>query len=267
MLHGILEHHRAQAAALTTAQRERLRTLADDRARVDPPRPFASALRREPGSGVEGLRVIAEIKRRSPSKGALAVGLDPAEVALDYAAGGAAALSVLTDEAFFGGSVENLQAARGAVELPVLRKDFTVAPSDVDLAAAIGADAILLIVAGLDDSELARLHDRALELGLGVLVEVFDEYELERALAVAPAVIGVNQRDLRDFSVDPQRAARLAPLMGDAVAVAESGIAGHHDARDLAAAGFDALLVGEHLVTASNRTQQLKELLHGERTL
>ncbi len=263
ILFEILDHHRALAAALGRDDVRRVATLAEQRAELDPPRPFAASLRRAPNSGVEGLRVIAEIKRRSPSKGSLAAGLDPSEVAESYTAGGAAALSVLTDEKYFGGSIDDLQAARGAVEVPVLRKDFTVARSDVDLAAAIGADAVLLIVAGLTDPELLDLHTRASDLGLGVLVEVFDEAELDRAWAIQPDVIGVNQRDLRDFSVDPERAARMAPLMKDVVRVAESGISGHRDAEALAAAGFDALLVGEHLVTAADPRRGVYELLHG----
>ncbi len=199
------------------------------------------------------LAVIAEVKRRSPSKGDLAPGLDPALLAGDYARGGAAALSVLTDVDFFGGSEQDLVAARAAVSLPVLRKDFTVGPGDVCDARIMGADAVLLIAAALDDTELRTLHDLAVHLGLDVLVEVHDEPELARAVAVGATLIGVNQRDLVTFAVDTDRAVRMAPLMPDGVVrVAESGVRGPDDARRLADAGYHAVLVGESLVTSGD---------------
>ncbi|HJR26320.1 MAG TPA: indole-3-glycerol phosphate synthase TrpC, partial [Acidimicrobiales bacterium] len=226
-------------------------------AAAPPARGFAAALR----TRATELAVIAEVKRRSPSKGDLAADLDPAGTARDYEAGGAACLSVLTDEEFFGGSAADLQAARAAVEVPVLRKDFTVDPRDVADARAMGADAVLLIVAALDDAELRDLHALAGELGLDVLVEVHDEAELERALAVGASVVGVNQRDLVTFEVDHERAARVGRAMPDGVVrVAESGIRGPEDAVALADAGFHAVLVGESVVTAGDRAASVAGL-------
>jgi indole-3-glycerol phosphate synthase len=253
-LDRILEAHRAQAAA----DPRRLEPLLDEARATDAPRGFAAALRAE---AALHLAVIAEVKRRSPSKGDLAVDLDPAATARAYAAGGACCLSVLTDEAFFRGSVLDLQEARAAVALPVLRKDFTVDPRDVADARRMGADAVLLIVAALDDRELVDLHDLAVELGLDVLVEVHDEPELERGLATGATVVGVNQRDLVTFEVDPVRAARVGRSMPDGVVrVAESGIRGPADAEALAEAGFHAVLVGESVVTAGDRAASVAGL-------
>lgn len=222
------------------------------------PRGFTAALRRD---ATDGLAVIAEVKRRSPSKGDLAADLDPAEVAADYAAGGATCLSVLTDEDWFGGSAADLRAARAAVEVPVLRKDFTVDPRDVADARIMGADAVLLIVAALDDAELADLHALASELGLDALVEVHDEAELDRALAVGASLVGVNQRDLVTFEVDTDRAVRVAAVMPEGIVrVAESGIRGPDDAARLAAAGFHAVLVGESVVTSGDRRRAVQAL-------
>jgi len=193
------------------------------------------------------------VKRRSPSKGDLAATLDPATVATAYAAGGASCLSVLTDGQFFGGSASDLRAARDAVALPVLRKDFTVGAHDVCDARLMGADAVLLIVAALDDPTLTDLHALALEIGLDVLVEVHDEAELERAIDVGATLVGVNQRDLVTFEVDTNRAARVAAAMPTGILrVAESGIRGAADAVVLAEAGFDAVLVGESVVTSGD---------------
>jgi indole-3-glycerol phosphate synthase len=206
--------------------------------------------------------VIAEIKRRSPSKGDLNAELDPATVAAAYAAGGATCLSVLTDAEFFGGSPGDLRAAREATALPVLRKDFTVGPLDVADARLMGADAILLIAAALDRRELGELHAFAGDLALDALVEVHDEAELEAAVSCGATLIGVNQRDLVTFEVDHERAARMAAAMPDGiVTVAESGVRGPDDARRLAAAGYDAILVGEALVTAGEPTVALQALL------
>ncbi len=199
------------------------------------------------------MAVIAEVKRRSPSKGDLFAGLDPAAVASAYAAGGAAAMSVLTDGPHFGGSPADLAAARGAVDLPVLRKDFTVDARDVCDARLMGADCVLLIAAALDDAELRDFHRLADDLGLAALVEIHDEAELERALAVGAELVGVNQRDLFTFDVDHDRARRVGAAMPDSVVrVAESGIRGPDDARSLAEVGFDAVLVGETLVTSGD---------------
>lgn len=200
-----------------------------------------------------GLSVIAEVKRRSPSKGALHADLDPAEVAAAYAAGGAACLSVLTDGPHFGGSADDLAAARAAVALPVLRKDFTVCVADVFDAALMGADAVLLIVAALTDDELRRFSEAAEECSLDVLVETHDELEVERALMIGAQMIGVNQRDLHTFEVDTARAVRVSKVIpSDVVRVAESGVRGRHDAAVLHEAGFDAVLVGESVVTSGD---------------
>jgi indole-3-glycerol phosphate synthase len=226
-----------------------------ERARSQPAtRGFAAALAESAASaGAGGLAVIAEIKRRSPSKGDLAPGLDPAALARSYADGGAACLSVLTDVEFFGGSPDDLAAARAACELPVLRKDFTVSAHDVADARIMGADAVLLIAAALDDAELRDLLALARDLDLDSLVEIHDEAELDRAIAVGADLVGVNQRDLVTFEVDTARAVRLAPQMpAGVVRVAESGITGPDDARVLAEAGYHAVLVGEHLVTAGD---------------
>lgn len=207
------------------------------------------------------LAVIAEIKRRSPSKGALSLDLDPAELGQAYERGGASCLSVLTDEEFFGGSVIDLQAAWSATALPVLRKDFTISEHDIADARLMGADAVLLIVAALDARELIALHELAVEIGLDVLVEVHDEPELEVALEAGATLIGVNQRDLVTFEVDHERAERVArAIPDDVVKVAESGVRGADDARRLAAVGYDAVLVGETLVIAPDPAAALADL-------
>ena len=243
-LDRILAAHRARAAA---DGRPLAPLVAEARAQP-PPRGFVAALR-----AAAGLGVIAEVKRRSPSKGDLAAGLDPAALARAYEQGGATCLSVLTDAEFFGGSAGDLGAARAATALPVLRKDFTVSPADVCDARIMGADAVLLNAAALDDDELAELHTLALDVGLDALVEVHDEAELDRALAVGAHLVGVNQRDLVTFEVDNDRAARVGrAIPAAAVRVAESGIRGPGDAAALAAAGFDAVLVGELLVTSGD---------------
>ncbi|HVV36894.1 MAG TPA: indole-3-glycerol phosphate synthase TrpC [Acidimicrobiales bacterium] len=219
------------------------------------PRGFAAALRRD------DLAVIAEIKRRSPSMGDLNPALDPALMAKAYADGGAAALSVLTDADYFGGSSDDLQVARAAVDVPVLRKDFTVCAADVRAARAMGADAVLLIVAALDDAELGGLHADAVGLGLDVLVEVHDDDELARALAADARIVGVNQRDLKTFEVDHERAVRMAAsIPSDVVRVAESGVRDANDARRLRDAGYDAVLVGQTVVTAGDPAETVRSL-------
>lgn len=243
-LDRILAAHREQAGA----DQRPFEVLRQQVASLDPPRGFRAAL-----AAAQGLGVIAEVKRRSPSKGALAPDLDPSILAGQYAAGGATCLSVLTDRDWFGGSPEDLAAARSSVSIPVLRKDFTVSENDVVDARLMGADAVLLIAAALDDAELVAFHALAGELGLDALVEIHDEAELERALAVDATLIGVNQRDLVTFEVDTDRAVRMAPLMPEGVVrVAESGVRGAGDAARLAEAGYHAVLVGESLVTAGD---------------
>ncbi len=177
---------------------------------MGPARAFADAL-----ASVSGLGVISEVKRRSPSKGLLAADLDPAALAEAYETGGATCLSVLTDEQYFGGSAHDLQQARASCSLPVLRKDFTVDARDVCDARLMGADAVLLIAAALDDAELADFVALAAEIGIDALVEIHDEAELERAMEVDAPLIGVNQRDLVTFAVDTERAVRMAPQMPD----------------------------------------------------
>jgi indole-3-glycerol phosphate synthase len=276
-LDAIVAHHRRRAAADERSLSEARATAERLRAAVDSPRAAGNPWygNPSPGSPTRGsptrdfvaalqgdsLAVIAEIKRRSPSRGALNESLDPRVMAERYAAGGAACLSVLTDEPHFGGSAADLQAARAATSVPVLRKDFTVSALDVVDAFAMGADAVLLIVAALSDDELATFHTLALELGLAALVEVHDEAELRRALRVDPRLVGVNQRDLRTFQVDRERAVRVAGEIPDGVVgVAESGITGGADAARLAAAGYRAVLVGEHLVTSNDVEASLREL-------
>ncbi len=252
-LDTILAAHRA-AAARDDRSTERLVESARE---LPPTRGFREAL-----VGGDRLAVISEVKRRSPSKGALAADLDPATLAGRYAAGGASCLSVLTDVDHFGGSAEDLQAARAAVTLPVLRKDFTVSANDVCDARLMGADCVLLIAAALDDAELRDFSVLADELGLDALIEIHDEAELERALACTTgALVGVNQRDLETFMVDQARAVRMAAVMPEhTVRVAESGVRGREDALALAAAGYHAVLVGEHLVTAADPTAALEDL-------
>ena len=242
VLDQILETKREEIGRL----RRRASALQAAAAASRPPRDFAGALRRPDGC----LAVIAEIKRRSPSKGVLAPDLEPAGTARCYAAGGAAALSVLTDGPWFGGSLDDLASAREAVALPVLRKDFTLDPLQVVEARAAGADAVLLITAALpDDAALAELAAAAAELGLGALVEVDDEAGLERAVQAGARIVGVTNRDLRTFGEDLSTAERLAARIPDGVvSVAESAIRSPADARRMAEAGFDAVLVGEALV-------------------
>jgi indole-3-glycerol phosphate synthase len=251
-LDRIVARHREAACA----DERSLDSLVEQARAAPPTRGFRRALALTPE-----LAVIAEVKRRSPSKGALAEALDPAALAATYAHGGASCLSVLTDEEFFGGSVADLAAARDATALPVLRKDFTVDPRDVADARLMGADAVLLIVAALDELELIDFVELAAELHLDALVEVHDEPELEQALEAGATTIGVNQRDLYSFEVDPARAERMAKAIPvGTVKVAESGIRDAEDAERLAAAGYDAILVGEALVTAPDPAAALASL-------
>lgn len=250
-LDRILTAHRDAAAADRRSRRATLE--AAEMAMADgPTRGLRAALVADHAAG--HLAVIAEIKRRSPSKGDLAVDLVAGRVAEAYAEGGAAALSVLTDPEFFGGSAADLREARSACERPVLRKDFTVVEADVLDTRAMGADAILLIAAALDDHQLGDFRRLAAETGLDVLVEVHDEAEVERALEAGADLIGVNQRDLMTFEVDTDRAVRVAAEVPEGVVrVAESGIEGPDDARRLADVGYHAVLVGESLVTQGDR--------------
>jgi len=224
-----------------------------------PVRPFGDALAR-PGR----VNVIAEHKRRSPSRGAIREDLAPVDVARRYEAAGAIAISVLTDESFFGGRLDHLVQARAAVALPVLRKDFVLDPWQVWEARAAGADAVLLIVAALTDAELRGLLGVAREAGVDALVEVHDPSELARALAAGSRIVGVNNRDLKTLAVSLQPALSLAPAIpDDVVAVAESGIRTSADLVRLRDAGFDAFLVGERLMSAPDPGEALRELIAG----
>jgi len=210
----------------------------------------------------EQLCVIAEIKRKSPSKGVLHPDLNAANISALYEQGGASCLSVLTDEDFFGGSVEDLQNARASTSLPVIRKDFTVSEFDVVDARLMGADCVLLIAAALSNDELSRFFDLATYIGLDVLVETHDESELDRALNVGANIVGVNQRDLTTFEVDHARAERMASLIPPTVVrVAESGVRDARDARRLRDAGYDAVLVGESIVTAGDPAAAVRDLM------
>lgn len=217
----------------------------------------ARAVLRQPG-----VCVIAEVKRASPSRGPLAAIDDPAELAKEYAAGGAAVISVLTEQRRFGGSLDDLRRVRAVVDVPVLRKDFVVSPYQVWEARANGADLVLLIVAALEQDVLLGLRERVESLGMTALVEVHDEAEVVRAMDAGASVVGVNARNLRTLDVDRATFARLAPLLpATVVRVAESGVRGPHDLLECAAAGADAVLVGEGLVTAANPKQAVADLV------
>jgi indole-3-glycerol phosphate synthase len=220
----------------------------------EPPRAFAEALRGE------DVAIVAEIKRASPSRGPLDLGLDAAALARSYAAGGAAAVSVLTEPERFEGSLDDLRAARGA-GLPVLRKDFVLDDFQVLESRAEGADALLLIVRALGP-ELDRLFKTTRAVGMDALVEIYDETDLERALEVGADVIGINHRDLETFEVDPERTAKLAPQIPEGkVIVALSGVSSRDEVERLSAMGAHAVLVGESLVTAADPVAKLQELL------
>jgi indole-3-glycerol phosphate synthase len=222
-------------------------------------RPFGEALTRP------GLSVIAEFKRRSPSAGEIRAGATPADIARAYEDAGAAALSVLTDEQHFGGSLDDLREARAACELPVLQKDFTVDRYQLYEAALGGADAVLLIVAALDRDQLAALYDEARELDLDVVVEVHKEEELETALTVGAEVIGINNRNLDDFSVDVQTTYELiTDVPAGTAVVSESGIADRATLDELERVGVDAVLIGEALMRADDPGAKLRELIADE---
>lgn len=219
-------------------------------------RDFAAALRAKHPA------IISEIKKASPSKGLLIEDFRPVELARQYEKGGAAALSVLTDREFFQGSLDDLRTARAACTLPVIRKDFTLTDYHVLEAAAVGADAILLIVAILDDPELRSLRELAAEYGMAALVEAHSAQELERAVRSGAKIIGINNRDLNTFRVSLDTSIALAQNMpADVIKVSESGIFNADDIHRLMNAGYDAFLVGEHLVKSGDATQALRELV------
>jgi indole-3-glycerol phosphate synthase len=248
------------AAARQRCSDERMRRAASERGRIDgAPRGFERALRAAVAAGRSA--VIAEAKRASPSKGVLREQFDAAEIAESYAGGGAAALSVLTDHAFFHGSLADLVQARAACALPVLRKDFVIDRYQVDEARAHGADCVLLIAAVLEDAQMRELESAALEHGMDVLIEVHDERELERALQLHGRLIGVNNRDLRSFDVDLSATLRLlASIPSDRLVVTESGILEPADVRRMREAGVHAFLVGEALMRAADPGAELQRL-------
>jgi indole-3-glycerol phosphate synthase len=210
----------------------------------------------------DGVSVIAEVKRSSPSRGTLAAISDPAALAAEYESGGAAAISVLTEQRRFGGTLADLKAVRDTVSVPVLRKDFIVSSYQLWEARAFGADMALLIVAALDQNALVSLIERAVSIGLTPLVEVHDEAEVERAVAADARLIGVNARNLKTLEVDTSTFARLAPRIPDhVVTVAESGVKGPHDVIEYARNGADVVLVGETLVTGSNPRSSVADLV------
>ena len=228
-------------------------------AAMDPPLDFAAAL------AGDGIGLVAEVKRASPSAGPIATDADPVAQARAYVAGGADAVSVLTEPHHFDGSLHDLEAVRVAVSVPLLRKDFLVTPSQIVEARAHGADAVLLIAAALGDDELAAMLAEAAALGMGVLLETHGDRDLDRALATDARVIGVNARDLESLEVDPARArAQLARVPADRIAVLESGIGSRADVVAAVKAGASAILVGETLMRAADPGRAIRRLIGEE---
>lgn len=253
ILARIVDHKKAELAELTRI-RESLEEQAN-RVRTEH-RDFAAALRTKVPA------IIAEIKKASPSKGLLSGDFRPPEIAREYEAGGAAALSVLTDRQFFQGSLDDLDQARSVVRLPVLRKDFTIDSLHVMEAAAAGADAVLLIAAILTERELRDFREQAARYGMAALVEVHDVDELQPALASGAEIIGVNNRNLHNFQVRLETSLRLAERIPESVLkVSESGIENRHQIAELQAAGFRGFLIGEHLMRSGNPKTALEELV------
>jgi indole-3-glycerol phosphate synthase len=257
ILDEILAHKRTEVA-----ERQRVRSLDSLRALAEacgPARGFADALENKLLAGAAG--VIAEIKKASPSKGVIREDFDPVSIALSYAEGGAACLSVLTDERYFQGHDEYLQAARAAVDLPVLRKDFVVDAYQLFEARAMGADCVLLIAAALDAGRLKALHETATTLGLDVLVEVHDGEELESALEIEPRLIGINNRNLKTFETRLETTYGLLPAIPDGVTVVtESGIANRADVAAMRQRGVHCFLVGEAFMRAPDPGKALAEM-------
>ena len=254
ILDDILKVKREEVAALTP----HLKDLKAAARQAPPARSLAAALRR---GGDRVIRLIAEVKHRSPSAGVILSPFRPAEIARQYADAGADAISCLTDRQFFGGSIDDLREVRGAVGLPVLRKDFLIVEAQVLEARAAGADAVLLIAEALEPARMVDLAALAAELGMDVLAEAHSEAALEKALACGAAVVGINNRDLATFNVSLETTERLAPLVLDAgrVLVAESGIRTAADVSRLLAAGADAILVGESLLRSGAIAAKIAE--------
>ncbi|HWK47298.1 MAG TPA: indole-3-glycerol phosphate synthase TrpC [Stellaceae bacterium] len=248
---------------VTAARQVRSLASLDEAARQTPaPRGFIAALRGRVATDRPAL--IAEIKRASPSRGLIRADFDPATLAVAYKVGGACCLSVLTDQPYFQGSPADLAAARAAVDLPILRKDFMIDPWQIAEARAIGADCILLIMAALDDTQAAELEAAALDYGLDVLVEVHDAAELDRALALRTTLIGINNRDLKTLEIDLATTERLAPgLPADRLVVCESGLGGPGDLARMAAIGVHCFLIGESLMRQPDVTAATRALLSG----
>lgn len=251
ILDTIVEKKREEVAALQRTG------IIPPSGEVDPPRGFMRAL-----TGAGTIAIIAEAKKASPSKGLICPDFDPVRIAESYRAAGAHAMSVLTDEQFFQGSLAYLVRVRAAVELPVLRKDFMIDPLQISEARAHGADAILLIAAILETAQMEDFRLQAEELGMDALVEVHDEAELERALDAGSRLIGINNRNLRDFSVDLGTTFRLRALIPEPIpVVSESGIRSPDDMRRLREAGVTAALIGESLMRAGDREEILQQFL------
>lgn len=258
MLEEIIRHKREEVAEARRRLPWNALPLPAD---LPPVRDFRAVLAADGG----GLRIIAELKKASPSRGLIRADFDPVALAEAYARNGAVALSVLTDEKYFQGKLAYLDQIRARVDLPLLRKDFVVDPYQIRESRARGADAILLIVAALSRSELADLHTEAGEAGLASLVEVHSEEELDAAVEIGAKIIGINNRDLRTFEVSLETTRRLAPkLPRGVIAVSESGIRKRADLLDLARHGISCFLIGEQLMSADDPGRRLAALLSGE---